>query len=343
MTTTRGPQSVWDSAARPAARSSYRDIRSNAELGTTITFPEDRSVDFDMPRVSIGTAVYGEGPTGVTVIGIDGGARTAVDRLGGAVGVAGGYEFSHALCFAGGSVHGLGAAAGVTDALLKDGSANTHFADLALVSGAVIYDFGVRDNAVVPDAALGRAAWHARRTGAIDVGAVGAGIGASVGKTSADRIERSGQGAAFARVGDFSVLAVTVVNAVGAVVDRDGTVLRGNIGPDGVRRHPAVDATAMLQGTSSGFVPGNTTLSAVITNARLTDVELAQFAKQVHASMHRAIQPFGTLLDGDCLFAVTTDEVDLPPVQDGRLVTGAVALGTFASEVMWDAVIESVR
>ena len=51
--------------------------------------------------------------------------------------------------------------------------------------------------------------------------------------------------------------------------------------------------------------------------------------------MARAIQPFGTEVDGDTLFAVTTGEVD-----DRSL--SHIDLGALASETAWDAVLASV-
>ncbi|WP_222853829.1 hypothetical protein [Fodinicola acaciae] len=69
-----------------------------------------------------------------------------------------------------------------------------------------------------------------------------------------------------------------------------------------------------------------------MTNARLTDRELSQLGKQVHGWMRRGIQPFHTENDGDVLFAMTTDEVDLTGVEP----TG---LGALASELAWDAIL----
>ena len=66
----------------------------------------------------------------------------------------------------------------------------------------------------------------------------------------------------------------------------------------------------------------------------MSPVELNQFAKQVHSSMHRGIQPFHTDMDGDTLFAVTTDEIDLPTTPGssrGRLSVNATALGARAA------------
>lgn len=303
-------------------------------------------VAFDLDGVEVGTAEYADGPTGATVIHLPAGARTAVDRRGGAIGMSGGYSFHHAICFAGGSVYGLAAVAGVSDELLRRSGNRTGFDELALVSGAIIYDFSVRDNAVHPDAELGRAALLAAAPGRVPVGRVGAGVSASAGKIDHGRAEFTGQGAAFRHVGDVKVLVVTVVNPMGVVVDRSGAVVRGNYdATTGRRRRPEEDFAAALAGGPPAPVhAGNTTVTAVVTNVRLGDEELRQFARQVHASMNRAIQPFHTSFDGDVLFALTTDEVALPtdpasPV--GRHAVNSAAVGALASEVAWDAVLRS--
>jgi 6-aminohexanoate-oligomer endohydrolase len=295
--------------------------------------PGSGVVEFDLPGVYAGTAEYSEGPTGCTVIYVPKGARTAVDARGGAVGLSGGYAFHHAVVLAGGSVYGLEAAAGVSTELLHRAENRTHWAALAHVSGAVVYDFSTRETAIAPDAALGRAALENSVEGQVPVGQAGAGRSTSVGKIDFDRAEFAGQGAAFGTFGDAKVLVVTVVNAIGVIVDRDGTVVRGNYHSDtGERRMPALDYASPVPART---VAGNTTLTVVVTNVQLTDFALKQFATQVHSSMHRAIQPFHTELDGDTLFALTTDEVEL---------TGTAAgLGVLASEVAWDAVLASVR
>jgi 6-aminohexanoate-oligomer endohydrolase len=288
--------------------------------------------------VYAGTAEYAEGPTGCTVIYVPKGARTAVDARGGAVGLSGGYEFHHAIVLAGGSVYGLEAAAGVSTELLHRAESRTHWAALAHVSGAVVYDFSTRETAIAPDAALGRAALENSLEGTVPVGQCGAGRATSVGKIDYDRAEFAGQGAAFGTFGDAKVLVVTVVNAVGVVVDRDGTVVRGNYHREaGERRPPALDYSDSYAASPvpARTVAGNTTLTVLVTNVKLTDTALRQLATQVHSSMHRAIQPFHTELDGDTLFALTTDEVEL---------TGTAAgLGALASEVAWDAVLSSVQ
>ncbi|MEU7749627.1 P1 family peptidase [Nonomuraea sp. NPDC049158] len=296
--------------------------------------PGRGSVAFDLPGVFVGTAEYGEGPTGCTVVHVPAGARTAVDARGGAVGLSGGYDYNHAICLTGGSVYGMSAVAGVSEELLARRSNQTKWDELQLVSGAVIYDFSTRDNAVHPDGPLGRAALRAAVEGEFPVGRCGAGRSASAGKVDFARAEFAGQGAAFGTFGAVKVLVATVVNSVGVVVGRDGTILRGNYHADeDTRRHPSVDY-AIASDTPA--VMGNTTLTVLVTNVRLADVELTQLSRQVHGSMHRGIQPFHTQNDGDVLFALTTDEVDLGGLKPP-------GLGALASEVAWDAILSSVE
>ncbi|WP_232665345.1 P1 family peptidase [Pseudonocardia sp. TRM90224] len=287
-------------------------------------------VPFDIDGVLVGTAEYAEGPTGCTVLHFPAGARTAVDARGGAVGLSGGYPLSQAIVFAGGSVYGLEAAAGVNRELLSRADNRTHWAALPHVSGAVIYDFSARDTAVVPDAELGRAALRSAVAGGFPVGRCGAGRSASVGKIDFGRAEFCGQGAAYRAFGDMKVLVATVVNAVGVVVDRSGRVVRGNVN-GGVRTPPVDDYAAAAAGAPVPAIAGNTTLTVLVTNVRLDDRALNQLGTQVHSSMHRAIQPFHTELDGDILFTVTTDEVEPTGTSAG--------LGALASEVAWDAVL----
>ncbi|MEJ3745069.1 P1 family peptidase [Actinomycetes bacterium KLBMP 9797] len=320
---------------RPATVSAFATgVPSNVDLPLAPQPSPGRAVvPFDLPGVFVGTAEYPEGPTGCTVIYVPAGARTAVDARGGAVGVVGGYEFNHAICFAGGSVYGLGAAAGVSDELLARRENVVKWDALQLVSGAVVYDFAARDTAVHPDAALGRAALRNAVAGGFPVGRCGAGRSATVGKVDNVRAEYGGQGAAFRSVGGIKVLVGTVLNAIGVIVDRDGTIVRGNYdSSSGARRHPHLDYTAGLGAT----VHGNTSLTVLVTNAKLTDRELNQLARQVHSSMHRGIQPFHTENDGDVLFALTTDEVEL----DGLKPVG---LGALASEVAWDAILSGAE
>jgi L-aminopeptidase/D-esterase-like protein len=289
----------------------------------------------DFPGLRIGVAEYEEGPTGCTVFHLPpGGAACAVDVRGGSPGTLGSsYEWTHAICFAGGSLYGLEAACGVAAELKAMRGDTVGFDEIELVVGAIIYDFGPRESSLYPDVELGRAALRATREGVFPLGARGAGRSATVGKTfSFDEAEPSGQGGAYRQIGPTRIAVFTVVNAFGAIVGRDGTVVRGHRDPDRGTRTPLVEA---LEARLPKAAPGNTTLTAVITNQRLDRRSLRQLAVQVHASLSRAIQPFHALVDGDVLCAVTTNEVDNEELT-------ATGLGVVASELAWDAVLASV-
>lgn len=307
-----------------------------AELLARTSF-DGRELSFDFPGLEIGVAEYDEGPTGCTVFSFPDGAASSIDVRGGSPGVSGaGYELVHAICLAGGSLYGLEAAAGVAAELLARRDYRTGWLDIPLVAGAIVFDWGPRDNAVYPDKELGRAALRAARPGSFPLGARGAGRSATAGKLFAyEEGEPAGQGAAFRQVGGTKLAVFTVVNAVGAVVDRDGAVVVGHHDREsGVRRRlvPGVEER-LAAGLSVRPPPGNTTLTVVATNLALDARQLRTLGRQVHASMARAIQPFHALEDGDVLFAVTTGAVDSDPLLD------TTALGVVASELAWDAVL----
>jgi L-aminopeptidase/D-esterase-like protein len=240
----------------------------------------------------------------------------------------------HGICLAGGSIYGLEAATGVAAELLGQRDYSTHWDDIAHVAGAIIFDYGRRGNAIYPDKALGRAATLAARAGVFVQGPHGAGRSATVGKDMGfERVESAGQGGAIRQVGAVKVAVFTVVNAIGAIVDRDGRVVRGHLNRTTGQREHSIQALDALPLQAMETPSGNTTLTVVVTNVRLGSRVLRQLAKQVHASMARAIQPFNALSDGDVLYAVTTNAV-----ADERL--SETALGVLASETAWDAVLE---
>jgi 6-aminohexanoate-oligomer endohydrolase len=293
-------------------------------------------LELDFPGFEIGCAEYDEGPTGCTVFHFPEGASLQTDIRGGSPGTfGGGYEWVNAICLAGGSLYGLEAVSGVAAELLARREYRTGWLDIPLVAGAIIFDYGPRDNAVYPDKELGRAALQAARPGVFPLGMRGAGRSATVGKTfDLGELEPAGQGAAYRQIGDTRIAAFTVVNAVGAIVDRDGTVVRGHLDPvTGTRRALVAGVEERLAaGLPVHPPPGNTTLTVVVTNQTLDARLLRSFGRQVHASMARAIQPFHALVDGDVLYAVSTNEVE-------RQAPDSIGLGVVASELAWDAVL----
>src|SRR5204863_279499 len=83
-----------------------------------------------------------------------------------------------------------------------------------IVAGAIIFDWGPRDNAVYPDKELGRAARRSAKHGAFPLGLRGAGRSATAGKLFAyEQGEPAGQGGAIREVGETKVAVFTVVNS----------------------------------------------------------------------------------------------------------------------------------
>jgi 6-aminohexanoate-oligomer endohydrolase len=302
------------------------------------TSSDGPSLVFELAGLEIGCAEYDEGPTGCTVFHFPPGAAVQIDVRGGSPGTLGAaYEFVHAICLSGGSLYGLEAATGVAAELFARREYRTGWLDIPLVAGAIVFDYGRRENAVYPDKELGRAALRAARPGAFPLGSRGAGRSATVGKTfDFVGVEAGGQGGAFRQLGDVRIAVFIVVNAIGAVVDRDGTVVRGHLDEATGMRHALVPRIEerLTAGVPARTPPGNTTLTVVVTNQRLDARLLRTLGRQVHASLARAIQPFHALVDGDVLFAVSTGEVD-----EGL---ESLELGVLASELAWDAVLAAV-
>jgi L-aminopeptidase/D-esterase-like protein len=308
------------------------------------------ALEFDWPALEIGVAEYDEGPTGATLFRFPKKAHVVVDARGGAPctilteALQYGYAeseppFVDAICFAGGSCYGLEAASGVMDGLLEARGNSTRWGEIAYVPGAIVFDFTGRDNAVHPDRELGQAALKAAKSGRFPLGSRGAGRFVHCGSYFGPRfMERSGQGGTFRQIGLAKVAVFTVVNALGAIVGRDGAVARGNRDPKtGARTSIETDlrnGTRRVEWNDPPTAPPpkrNTTLTLVVTNVRLPFSELKRVAIEVHSSMARAIQPFHTPWDGDTLFAATTAEVD-----DAAL--GSIGVAMAASDLAWDAI-----
>jgi L-aminopeptidase/D-esterase-like protein len=137
----------------------------------------------------------------------------------------------------------------------------------------------------------------------------------------------------FIPIGRTHLAVFTIVNALGAIVNRSGKVVLGNRDDSGKR----VSVREALDLPVSPDPPaGNTTLTVVVTNQRLDRNAQRQLGRQVHASMARAIQPFHGRNDGDVLYAVTTNEVETASPTDFKLAG-------IASELAWDAVLSVVK
>jgi L-aminopeptidase/D-esterase-like protein len=239
----------------------------------------------------------------------------------------------HALLLTGGSAFGLAAASGVMRYLREQGIGfQTSVARVPVVPAAVLFDLDLGSAEAFPD---DHAGYQACRN-AVDEeqreGTVGAGCGASVGRMlgPVGRVKGGLGLAASEPIGGVVVAAIAAVNAVGDVVERDGTVIAGARGTQGF-----VGSTALLrQGVGVTARPGaNTTLVAVVTNARLDKLALTRLAQQAHDGLALAISPVHTSFDGDSVFALST----------GEAAANADALAVLAVEVTAAAIRRAVR
>jgi len=157
-----------------------------------------------------------------------------------------------------------------------------------------LYDLTTGDGTVRPTAANGAEAAAAATDGQHEVGLVGAGTGATVGKWGGpDTTTPGGLGTATIRSGDLVVSALIAVNAVGWI--DDGTTV-ADPGP----RWASADADF-----------GNTTIGIVVTNATLNKNECHLAAQSGHDGFARALQPAHTSADGDALVVAATGTVSV--------------------------------
>ncbi|MDE0660162.1 MAG: P1 family peptidase [Gammaproteobacteria bacterium] len=312
-------------------------VKTNDDPDLVIsTDPGRRVLAYDFPAFHVGIAEYPDGPTGVTVLHFPNGAGMALDVRGGSPGVVGDYGYVHAISLAGGSLPGLEAASGVAAELLARGGDKAEWSSIPLVSGGIVFDFGTRNNRIYPDKRLGRAALKNALPNRFPLGARGAGISVTVGNGfSFDRGEPAGQGAAYREIGGVKFFACVVLNAIGAVFDRNGNIVRGHVDPESGARMTymaEIERQAAAARAAQAPQPGNTTITVVVVNQTVRGHDLIQLGRQVHSSMARAIQPFHTRDDGDALWMVSTGEVEVPQ-------WSTTGLGVVASEVVWDAVL----
>jgi L-aminopeptidase/D-esterase-like protein len=237
-------------------------------------------------------------------------------------------EQVHAIVLTGGSAFGLAAADGVMRWLEeRETGYRTPWGVVPIVPAAVIFDLNVGSREIRPGPAEGRLACEAARS-VVDVqGSIGVGTGATVGKWNGlEGRMRGGFGAAEWREGALVVQVVVAVNAVGDVLDDQGTIVAGAREPDGSWSA----ARSPLRPFARGRVLDrtNTTLAVLMTNAGLSKVECLRVAQRMHDGFARVIAPVHTSYDGDVSYALScgheTADLDVIAECGARLIPEAV-------------------
>lgn len=275
----------------------------------------------DVAGVAVGHWTDAVGRTGCTVVLLPDGAVASGEVRGGAPGT---REFDllaperlvqriDAVTLCGGSAFGLAACDGVVRWCEERGRGfPTRAGPVPIVVGMVLYDLGVGDAKARPGPDAGYAACDAAGA-AFDVGAVGAGTGATVGKWRGPAATRQGGlGTASETHGDLVVGALVAVNAIGDL-----------LGPGRAPLPAIVPPAATFE---------NTTIGVVATNARLDKIGCLRVAQAGHDGLARALEPVHATVDGDALVAAATGEVaasvDLVGILAARAVEAAVRTST---------------
>lgn len=289
-----------------------------------------------IPGIYAAHATNAGAGTGCTVIVCPNGATGGVDVRGGAPATRETdllrpeetVEVLHAVVLSGGSAFGLAASCGVAEELERRGfGLDVGVARVPIVSGACLFDLACGDAHLRPTQEDGRTACAAAldSSGApLARGNVGAGCGCTVGKLAGpERAMKSGLGEDVEQAGELVCGALAAVNACGDVRDPDtGEKIAGVRAQDG-------SLSNTLEVLLGGFARmplarTNTTISCVVTNARLSKAQATKVAQMAADAYAHAITPTHTTNDGDTVFVMATGEVDAPVDVVGSLATRAL-------------------
>lgn len=292
----------------------------------------------DVTGIRVGHWTDADGETGCTVVLLPrDGAVASVDVRGAAPGTRetdvlhpdNSVQVAHAFVLCGGSAFGLAAVDGVMRRLEEQGvGVATPAVPVPIVPAAVVFDLTTGSPTARPDAEAGYSACAAAEAGEpCGSGRIGAGAGATVGKLFGSPSPGGLGTASLSLPGGGTVAALAVVNAVGDVVEDDGTILAG---PGSVRR--------LLEDGTPGAPPvgTDTTLVVVATDVALTKVQAHRLAVTAHDGLALSIRPVHTAYDGDTVFVASTGAVEAGD-------TSLLLLQTAAVEVVSTAVRAAVR
>lgn len=292
----------------------------------------------------IGNAEDKENRTGVTVIISKEGMKAGVDIRGG--GPASretplldplmNAEKINALVFSGGSAFGLNASAGVVKYLEeKDSGFITPYAKVPLVCQSCIFDLGYNPSKIRPDEKMGYEACINSEKNNIAEGNVGVGCGATVGKLyGMEQCQKSGLGIYAVEIQGLKIGAIVVVNSFGDVFNGKGEKIAGLTTKD--KKHFLNFKEEFYKCIKNPFKnrkAENTTLAAILMNAKFSKAHLCKIASMSQNALARRIDPIHTMLDGDTVYALTTDQIEA----DINVV------GTIATQVLEIAIERAVK
>lgn len=291
----------------------------------------------DVPGILVGHYTDDRRPTGCTVVLTGEGAICGVDVRGSAPGTreialldpVNTVQKVHGIVLSGGSAYGLDTASGVMQYLEER---NIGFpvgkGVVPIVPAAILYDLGIGDFKIRPGRESGYKSCQAASAGPVSEGNYGAGAGATVGKMFGSKSAmKSGIGTASIQVEDIIVGAIVAVNAVGDVINpATGQILAGARDENGFLDTAGKLKKMKLSGKNVK-AGENTTIGIVATNVKLSKTEATKMAQMAHDGLARAINPVHLPMDGDTIFALSTEKIVYPNLsQVGALAAEAMAI-----------------
>ncbi|WP_270725696.1 P1 family peptidase [Shimia sp. Alg240-R146] len=293
----------------------------------------------DVAGLRVGNAQDNHIKTGSTVLVADEPFTCGVSVMGGAPGTREtdllapdkSVQQVDALTLSGGSAFGLDASSGVADVLRQMGRG---FAvgdqNVPIVPGAILFDLlngGDKAWSENPYKALGAAALQSA-TDDFALGSVGAGTGATLAS------HKGGLGSASIMLpSGHTVGALVAVNAL------------GDASPDGTHLWAApweIDSEFGGRGLLTNAPKGwpktklsshNTTIAIVATDADVSQAVCTRIATAAHDGMARALVPSHTPMDGDLIFAASTNAKPLTDPATDALMLGHAAATCLARAI----------
>lgn len=302
----------------------------------------------------VGHATDPEHRTGVTVLRFEPAARVIAEARGPASGT---YDIASlettstfgrrdAVFFAGGSLYGLDAAAGIRRRLVEEGRGSRAPGGerlLPRISGAILYDLP-RSGEALPDyAELGYEAARDARRGTIPEGPFGAGAGARVAKYAGPRHSRPG-GVGIARFRTKSGYHLELL-----AVFNSGGALRAPSSSDWIAVARTRSGRPLYPGSRSRTRRGvsrsgsGTTLAALVTDLPLDRRDLSLLAGHLHHAIARTAFPSHSAFEGDTVFVASTSPRSRP---EGESLTRGMEMDSWGfplTEMMGEAARRSVR
>jgi len=245
----------------------------------------------------------------------------------------------HGIVLSGGSAFGLTTCDGVVRYLVEKnvGIPVTPTRKLPIVSGAVIFDLGRGKISGNPIEEYGYLACKNAKTGECPRGSIGVGLGALAGCL------KGGVGTSSLQLPNGTIVGILVVlNSTGQVFSPFTGELYADYYLPNQQRSPPVpiakkDDTRESHLKTQPSEPGQATVLAVIaTNVKLTKFQLQKVAQMAHDGLSRAVKPAHSIYDGDIIFAVSSNELDIQQAHPQNL------LGVLAADACTFAIKDAI-